>query len=131
MAKKGPTVEAFMAALEHPQKPLIARVRAIILGANGRITEQVKWNAPSFCYGGDDRVTMRLHPPTQVQLILHRGAKVRPDDGFTFADDSGLLHWITNDRATVTLRSLAEVEAHEAALARLVERWMLATALGE
>ena len=128
MAKKGSTVEAFMAALEGAQKPLIARLRAIILGANGQITEQIKWNAPSFCFGGDDRVAMRLHPPTQVQLIFHRGAKVRPDDGFNFADDSGLLQWITNDRATVTLRSLAEVEAHEAGLAWLVERWMLATA---
>lgn len=127
MAKKGPTVEAFMQALDHPLKPLIARVRAIVLGSNGEITEQIKWNAPSFCYGGDDRVTLRLHPPQQLQLIFHRGAKVRESDRFSFVDNSGLLQWITTDRATVTLRSLEEAEAHEAALAQLVDRWMVAT----
>ena len=128
MAKATQSVEAFMAALDHPLKPIIARIRAIALGANAGITERIKWNAPSFCYGGDDRVTLRLHPADQLQLVFHRGAKRRPDDKFTFADDSGLLRWVAADRATVTFQTLDEVEDQAAVLARLIDRWVVATA---
>ena len=128
MPKAKLSVEAFIAALDHPLKPLIERVRAIALGANAGITEQIKWNAPSFCYGGDDRVTMRLHPADQLQLVFHRGVKVREADGFRFEDESGLLRWVADDRATATFRALDEVTEHEAALARLIDRWVVATA---
>ena len=49
--------------------------------------EHVKWNAPSFCYAGVDRVTFRLQPGNRLQLVLHRGAKVRDDAAdFRFED---------------------------------------------
>ena len=49
-AKKpgAPSVEAFLAALDHPRKQDILTVRQIILGADPRIQEAIKWNAPSF-----------------------------------------------------------------------------------
>jgi hypothetical protein len=120
-------VDRFLAGLEHPLKAEIERVRAIILAADPEITERIKWNAPSFCYQGDDRVTMKLHPPASLQLIFHRGAKVKDSANFTFADDSGLLKWAAKDRGIVTLRDMAEVEANEAALTGLVNSWMHAT----
>jgi hypothetical protein len=121
-------VDQFLATLEHPLKAEIARVRAIILAADPEITERIKWKAPSFCYRGDDRVTMKLHPPTSLQLIFHRGAKVKDSADFTFADDTGLLKWAAKDRAILTLRDMDEIEANEAALADLLNRWMRATA---
>lgn len=127
MENRSEQVERFMAALEHPLKAEIAALRAVILGADAGITERVKWNAPSFCYRGDDRVTMRLHPPEQLQLIFHRGAKVREIAGFTFEDDSGLLRWVAADRAVVTLRTREEIAAQAAALADVVRRWVAAT----
>jgi hypothetical protein len=120
-------VDQFLATLEHPLKAEIARVRAIILGANSEITERIKWKAPSFCYRGDDRVTMKLHPPTSLQLIFHRGAKVKDSTDFAFADNTGLLKWAAKDRAILTLRDMAEIKANEAALTDLVTRWMHAT----
>jgi hypothetical protein len=121
-------VEQFLVDLEHPLKAEIERVRAIILAADPAITERIKWKAPSFCYRGDDRVTMKLHPPTSVQLIFHRGAKVKDSTDFTFADDTGLLKWAARDRAVLTLTDMVTIEENEAALTDLVTRWMHATA---
>jgi len=41
-------VDAFMAALDHPFKVEIEAIRQAILGADPRIREGIKWNAPSF-----------------------------------------------------------------------------------
>ena len=120
-------VGRFLAGLEHPLKAEIERVRAIVLAADPEITERIKWKAPSFCYRGDDRVTMRLHPSTRLQLIFHRGAKVKDSTDFTFDDPTGLMSWATKDRAVVTFTDMAEIEAHEVELADLVARWMQAT----
>ena len=127
MAGRTDVVERFMAGLEHPLKAEIERLRAIILGANPEITERIKWNAPSFCHRGEDRVTMRLHPPTRLQLIFHRGAKVKGSTDFSFEDPTGLMKWAAKDRAVVPLTDMAEIETHEAELADLVNRWVIAT----
>jgi hypothetical protein len=89
-------------------------------------TEHIKWNAPSFCDHGDDRCTMRL-APTTLQLILHRGAKVKSTAGFSFVDDTGLVTWAAPDRGVVTFKSAAEIDANIDAVAALVGRWFLAT----
>ena len=91
MARRSETVDAFMAALQHPLKAGVERLRSASLASNDQISEQVKWNAPSFCYGGVDRATFRLQPGDRLQLILHRGAKTRDDSAeFRFEDTSGV-----------------------------------------
>jgi len=121
------TVEQFVRNLDHPMKPGIEALRNAILASNDAITEQVKWNAPSFVYNGEDRVTFTLHPPTRIRLVLHRGAKVRADSAdFTFADPSGLVAWSTPDRGVVTFTSVRDAADKEAALLELVNRWILA-----
>jgi hypothetical protein len=124
MAKKPITVDQFMAALDHPHKAEIEAIRQAILAADPAITEQVKWNAPSFCYAGDDRVTFRLHPPDKVQLIFHRGAKVKDAAGFRFEDPTGLLSWAAPDRAVL---AVADVAGRHGELIVLVTRWMRET----
>lgn len=127
MPKPGQTVEQFLRELEHPRKAEIEDVRALILGAHPGVTEHVKWNAPSFCFEGEDRVTMKLQPRDCLQLVFHRGAKVKASDGFTFEDPSGLLEWVAADRALVTLQDRAALEAQAPALAAVVSRWLQAT----
>jgi hypothetical protein len=124
--KKKPDVAAFIAALEHPLRDGVVRLRLALLAVGDATTEQIKWNAPSFCDDGDDRCTMRL-APTTLQLILHRGAKVKSTAGFSFVDDTGLITWAAPDRGVITFKSVAEVEQHEAAVAALVGRWFAAT----
>jgi hypothetical protein len=87
-------VDGFMTSLAHPQKSEIEELRVAILASNTGITERIKSNAPSFCYLGDDRVTFRLQPGNRVELIFHRGARVRSDShAFESEDDIGLLKW--------------------------------------
>ncbi|RYG39481.1 DUF1801 domain-containing protein [bacterium] len=129
MANRNPQVELFMKDLEHPLKTEIERVRSLILDADKAITEQIKWKAPSFCYGGDDRVTFQLRPRDRIQLIFHRGAKVKDSDDFAFEDPTGLFEWAAKDRAIVNLHGMPQIEANEAALAELVKRWVVATSL--
>lgn len=127
MANPHADVDHFLTILEHPLKEVIVQLRSVILSADAQITEHIKWKAPSFCYHGDDRVTMGLYPPDRIQLVFHRGVKVKDATTFVFADRSGLLSWRARDRATATFRSVQEVEEQQAALVELVQRWMRAT----
>jgi len=128
MPNESPEVAEFLHELSHPLKDGIMDVRAAILAADEQISEHIKWNAPSFCYRGDDRVTFRLQPGDRLQLVFHRGAKVRSDsDEFAFEDDTELLSWATGDRATVTFRDMEDVQASLPRVVELVRRWMRAT----
>lgn len=122
--KSSDDVEGWLATLKHRRKAEVLAVRALVLRALPGVTEHVKWNAPSFCVDGDDRVTMKLQPGDVVQLVLHRGAKARAAKGFSFEDDSGLVRWVATDRGLVTISDLGR---ERRALATLVKRWLLAT----
>ena len=124
---KKPTVAAFLAALRHGRADEVERLRGLILAAHPDLTEQIKWNAPSFAIDGDDRVTLRLAPGDVLQLILHRGAKVRDTTGFAFTDESGLVRWLAADRGVVTLSDAADLEAKAPAIQNLVKNWVEAT----
>jgi len=127
MAKAAPTVDALMASLDHPMKPALQRLREIVLGADGGITEQVKWNGPSFCWNGEDRITANVRGKDAVMLVLHRGVKPKDAAGFAFDDPSGLVTWAAPDRGVVTLKSVEAVDAAAPALADLARRWVRAT----
>ncbi len=121
-------VAHFMAALEHPFKQEIEQLRKIVLDANTDLTETIKWNAPNFCFEGTDRITMRIYPPKQVQLIFHRGAKVQalPTERL-ITDNSGLLVWKTNDRAVATFANMEDIQSKTTELAKIVGDWLDAT----
>jgi hypothetical protein len=74
--KGSPSVEMFLDTLDHPHAAAFRRLRELILGLDPRITEAVKWNAPSFKID-DHFATFKLHPPKDIQLVLHTGAKVK------------------------------------------------------
>ena len=115
-----------MAGLSVPQRAMAERLRKLIAGAAAGLSEHVKWNAPSFCADGDDRVTLNFGPRGDVRVILHRGAKPKLD-GFAFKDSDGLAAWPAPDRGVVTFRNAADIDAKQAELAALVARWIAAT----
>lgn len=127
MSKRNKAVDAFMSTLEHPRKAEVERLRALILDTGEDIQERIKWNAPSFGPGTEDRVTFRLAPKGKLQLIFHRGAKVKDSAGFTFEDKTGLLQWAAKDRAVLELGDADEVKAQTKVIVELVRRWMAAT----
>lgn len=117
-------VHAFMARMQHPLKEEIESVRALILGIDPRIKESIKWNAPSF-YLEDHFCTFKLRPVESIQLILHRGAKVRADAGPMQVDDpGGLLKWLAPDRCMITFSDMNEIEAKQAALIAVLKQWI-------
>ena len=118
-----PTVDEFLAGLDHPRADDVARLRAAIMAGTPGLTEHVKWMAPSFCAAGVDRVTFRLFPADHLQLVFHRGVKPQDTAGFEFGDDSGRLRWVAPDRAVLTVGDLA---TEQAAIVALVNRWVAA-----
>lgn len=121
-------VEQFLASLTHGRKLEVQLLREAILASPMAITEQVKWNAPSFCHDADDRVTFRLQPGDRVELVFHRGAKRRTDAAsFEFVDPSGLMKWLAPDRGVIALPDAAATKQHAAVIVSLVEAWMTAT----
>jgi hypothetical protein len=120
-------LDGWLAALDHPRKAEVAALVAIALAARPGITGHIKWNAPSFVYAGDDRVTLGLRPNGALQIVCHRGARAKDAAGFAFADDSGLLRMVAPDRGVVTLAE-GEVATKSAALGTLIARWVEAAA---
>ena len=123
-----PAVTRFLDELNHPFRSEIERLRMIISGTGIGLTENIKWNGPNYSHRNDDRITMRIQPPKQIQLILHRGAKKQEQpENKLIQDQSGLLNWRENDRAVMTFKSMADIESRESDLVRVIKDWIAAT----
>ena len=122
MTNRSVEVERYLATLDHPMKSGVMRLRSAILDSNAGISECVKWNAPSFRYDGTDRVTFRLHPRGQCQLVFHCGARGRGE--FPLDDPGGLLVWRGPDRAVVSFADQAAIAAQQDAVVALVNAWV-------
>ena len=127
VAEKLGAVDTYLDGLQHGRKGEIETLRRLILDAVPGLDERIKWNAPSFGRGEDDRVTMRLHPGDRLQLILHRGAKAGADDLFRFEDPDKLIAWAAPDRGVVTFADAADLEAKAEALGEVLRRWVACT----
>lgn len=124
---KGPAVEAWLAGRTPEIRGAVERLRAIVLNAADGVTEHIKWNGPSFCIDGDDRITVGFAPGVGVRAILHRGVKVKDATGFAFPDDSGLIQWAAPDRGVVTFADEAAIAASAEVFADICRRWLEAT----
>ncbi|HKY55990.1 MAG TPA: DUF1801 domain-containing protein, partial [Anaerolineales bacterium] len=72
--KKSETVSAvdeFMKKLKHPLKAEVQMLRDIIKKEDKNITEQIKWNAPTFSYNGEYLVTFNLWEKKKIHLVFH------------------------------------------------------------
>lgn len=120
------SVDGFVDKLDHPLKDVVVQLRAIVLSTDPQLTEQVKWNAPSFCYNGDDRITMNLSKKDQVLLIFHLGAKSKDEKRLeTLIRDPGkTLEWLPSNRAVMRFRSAAELNSLENALRKNIREWL-------
>ena len=99
-------------------------LRGIVAAAHPDLSERIKWNAPSFAIGGDDRITLGLERKGGVRLVLHRGAKARAPADFRFDDRDGLATWPSADRGVVVFADEAAIERQRPALSALCRRWI-------
>lgn len=119
-----PSIESFRAGLDADTRAMVDRLRGIVATACPQLTERLKWNAPSFALGDDDRLTLGIERKGGVRLVLHRGAKPKNLAGFRFDDVDGLAKWPSPDRGVIVWQSLAAIDEAEHALARLCRRWL-------
>jgi hypothetical protein len=126
---KNTNADAFLAELTHPLKPEILELRQIILSANRKFTEHIKWNAPSYCIDGEDRVTFNLKNPKTVRLILHCGVKVKARklrEKFS-ADLPPLLDWVAEDRAVLHVSDMIDVMQKKRSIIQIINEWVRLT----
>lgn len=121
-------VSRFLDDLHHPLRNEIELLRQIIVTVDNKINENIKWNGPNYSFNNEDRITMRVHPPKQIQLVFHRGAKKlnQPKDRI-IDDNSGLLVWKENDRAVASFKSIYDIEHSAVRLKEIVIKWINAT----
>lgn len=125
---KSEEVTSFLDKETHPYRNEIEKLRELILKAHKDLTENIKWNGPNYSIGDQDRITMRIHPPKQIQIIFHRGAKVlEAPKNKLIKEDFGLLAWKGNDRAVATFKNMDNIVSREKEFERIVKDWIKAS----
>lgn len=68
-------VDAWFAKYENPMKEVVQRIREILLAADPRMDECIKWQAPTFVYRGN---LASFFPKSKqhASLMFHLGAKI-------------------------------------------------------
>ena len=107
-------VDAWFEGFEHPLKDAMLRVREIILGADERMAESVKWSAPTFTFQGN---LASFQPRTKnfVSLMFHRGSEI-PGDHPHLKGDAALVR-------TMRFTDLRDVEVRRPDLEAVVRAW--------
>jgi len=70
-----PDVDAWFERYDNPMKPVVQRIREIVLDADPRVDEVIKWQAPTFTYKGN---IASFYPKSRqhVSLMFHLGARI-------------------------------------------------------
>jgi hypothetical protein len=115
MAQHDPEVDAWFDRYENPQRELVLAVREAILDADERVTETIKWKAPTFVYKGN---IASFYPKTRTHasLMFHRGAELDDPDGLLEGegDVSRVARFLDAD----------DLRAKTEALQRLIRQWI-------
>ena len=71
-------VDKWMVAYDNPMKEVVEAVRQAILAADPRVTEAIKWQAPTFVYKGN---IASFFPKAKkhATLMFHKGADIPGD----------------------------------------------------
>lgn len=130
MDNRNKEVTKFLDGLNHPKRTEMETLRRLILESVDGLTETIKWNGPNYIYNGQDRITMKIQPPKNIQLIFHRGAKkLTQPTGRLIEDQSGLLKWKENDRAIVTFDNETEIQKASTQLKDVITNWIKASSV--
>jgi uncharacterized protein YdhG (YjbR/CyaY superfamily) len=109
-----PEVDAWFERYDNPMKPVVQRVREIVLEADPRVDECIKWQAPTFTYKGN---LASFYPKSRAHasLMFHLGARIPG----TFARLEG-----TGDTSRVMkIDTLDEAESARPELESIVRAW--------
>jgi hypothetical protein len=68
-------VDAWFATYENPMKPVVLGMRDVILAADARIDECIKWAAPTFTYEGN-LASFFPRSKQHASLMFHTGGSI-------------------------------------------------------
>ncbi|HOA31459.1 MAG: DUF1801 domain-containing protein [Clostridia bacterium] len=121
-------VTYFLDSLNLSLRDEVECLREIIMGAGYELTESVKWNGPNYSINGEDRITIRISPKKQLQVIFHRGAKVKEmPKNRLLSGDYDILIWKENDRAIASFNTMNEIQEKRQMIIEVVGKWIEAT----
>ena len=98
------------------------------MNAVADIKENIKWNGPNYSMEHKDRITMKIQPPKNIQIIFHTGAKKEIQPKNKIIDPyPNLLVWKENNRAVATFNNLEEINLKKNDLISALKDWTQAT----
>jgi hypothetical protein len=110
---RDPAVDQWLDAAGGPVAKMMRRARDIILGADGRVTESIKWKTPTFAYRGN---IASFNPSKHLLSIMFpRGAEI-PGEHPRLEGDGRLVR-------TMRFTDLGDLEAGKADLEAAVRAW--------
>lgn len=118
--------QEFLTKFDDERKPLVEALLQTIDEECPNLTKIIKWNAPSYCDDGKDRMTIMLQKKDSVGLILHIGARPKEDKKapHLFEDSTGLLEWNSNIRATITFVDITDFFSKRILFKQVVKLWL-------
>ena len=111
---RNPEVDQWFAEYDNPQKETMQLVRQVILEADGRIGETIKWKAPTFTYKGN-LASFQPRAKKFASLMFHNGAQI-PGDHPALEGDGA-------QARSMRFADTADVEAKREALTAVVTAW--------
>ena len=109
-------VDKYMERLSHQFKQEVSLLRSIIINANKKLEERIKWNAPSFYYQKDMAAfNLRSKDYIQIIFIFYDGAMIF---------DSTVLQGDWKDRREARFYNLADIESKKSKLEEVVNDWI-------
>lgn len=127
MMQKYKTVSELIEELEEDKKAQVETLRVVIKDVKPSLVEHIKWNAPSYQLDGEDRITFNLmNKAGVVKLVLHMGATRKEDRKAEpiMSDNSGLLEWNSDIRATITFNDIDHIKEKRSDLVAILKKWL-------
>lgn len=125
--QKYKTVDEYLQDLDSNLRPQVEVLRQVIVGANADLEEHIKWNAPSYIYEGEDRITFNtLNKEGVVKLVLHMGATRKEDKkGKPIINDTtGLIVWSSDIRGMLSFSDLEDIQAKTGDIKQIITQWL-------
>ena len=125
--QKYKTVDEFLGSLDSDKKAQVEALRKIILDSSPGLEEHIKWNAPSYIYEGEDRITFNtLNKQGVVNIVLHMGALRKEDKKAApiLHDTTGLISWSSDIRGMIRFENIKDVQAKSEKLSTVLKQWL-------
>ena len=108
-----PEVDRWFDETDHPMDATMRRAREIILAADGRVTESIKWKTPTFAYEGN---IASFNPSKHLlSIMFHRGSEI-PGSHPRLEGDGRLVR-------TMRFTDLDQLETGRAELEAVIRAW--------